>query len=1020
VHFQLLRAALGVAAALGAQAAWADAPNPLEGERFAIGNAGAVCEAQGVRLGAARSSIYDRKWAIICRDVTRPVGAAYSWRGADDALDRVSRDRGVALECGTAQAAAGAPAGTTVRACREGGTGLDWLSYQVSGSGRTTIVEGIAAFDSALRLALASIAEDRVVPGQVDLVTTGGAGSLALARASIGETSLLIGQGYRQNNAGDFSGAEEYFRPDLIAAAGPQDPAAAAASRHEVLVNRALQLSNLGRYQEAARVFETARAMELRDPIQSRLLRNFEAIDAINRGELAVAREILVRRVPELVDPIATGGGSVLIDRALSNGLNSGLSAGLTDAVAQDTRLTTVERAAIIDAQARQLAATADRLEGKPAEALVALTEARQRIAGIREGRVVSAARLETQLMSEMALSHEALGKDGQAESLLRQSLALTELRYPESASVSAAKARLAAFLTRHGQAGQARELYKTIVAKTAEDRSALVGLENQLVPYFDMLAADIPQQPGAVADLFAAAQLVERPGAAQTLAQLSRRLEAGDGEASDLFRRETAVRREINRIDLTRARLAAPGAQTDAATLADLDARRARLEQGQVELLAKLSAYPAYRSQARDNMTADELRSLLGPGEAYLQLAKVGGSMYAVYLSPTKASGWKVGASADEIAGLVGTLRDSISVTVGGVNATYPFDVDTSRRLFDGLLGPVATDLAQVKHLVFEPDGALMELPVNLLVASQAGVDAYHQRTKAGGDEYDFRGLDWLGRGRAISTALSPASFRDARKAPSSKAASLYLGLGQNQPVGQVSRASLVRGVDAGSDPGCDIPLAAWNRPISAEELLTASRELGQGRSELITGAAFTDTAIEARSDLDNYRIVHFATHGIVTAPRPSCPVRPALLTSFGGEGSDGLLQFGDIFDLELDADLVILSACNTAALAGLEATQAAGVEGGGGQALDGLVRAFIGAGGRQVIASHWPAPDEFDATKRLFQSMFDAAPGTPVGEALLTAQARLMDDPQTSHPFYWSGFALVGDGERPLFHAN
>jgi CHAT domain-containing protein len=94
--------------------------------------------------------------------------------------------------------------------------------------------------------------------------------------------------------------------------------------------------------------------------------------------------------------------------------------------------------------------------------------------------------------------------------------------------------------------------------------------------------------------------------------------------------------------------------------------------------------------------------------------------------------------------------------------------------------------------------------------------------------------------------------------------------------------------------------------------------------------------------------------------------------------------------------------------------------VEGGGGRALDGLVRAFIGAGGREVIASHWPAPDEYQATKRLFESFFAAPQSLGTGEALLTAQTRLMDDAATSHPFYWSGFALIGDGERPLFHGN
>jgi CHAT domain-containing protein len=152
------------------------------------------------------------------------------------------------------------------------------------------------------------------------------------------------------------------------------------------------------------------------------------------------------------------------------------------------------------------------------------------------------------------------------------------------------------------------------------------------------------------------------------------------------------------------------------------------------------------------------------------------------------------------------------------------------------------------------------------------------------------------------------------------------------------------------------------------------------------------------------------------VTAPRPECPARPALLTSFGEQESDGLLTFREIFDLRLDADLVILSACDTAGKASVEATREAGLSTGGGQALDGLVRAFVGAGGRSVIASHWPVPDDYNATNRLIAGMFRAAPGTPIATALRSTQRELMDDAETSHPYYWSGFVIIGDGNRAL----
>ena len=91
-----------------------------------------------------------------------------------------------------------------------------------------------------------------------------------------------------------------------------------------------------------------------------------------------------------------------------------------------------------------------------------------------------------------------------------------------------------------------------------------------------------------------------------------------------------------------------------------------------------------------------------------------------------------------------------------------------------------------------------------------------------------------------------------------------------------------------------------------------------------------------------------------------------------------------------------------------------------GGDSALDGLVRAFVGAGTRTVVASHWPVPDDFQATQRLISGMFRAADGGDLGDALLRAQTALMDDAQTSHPYYWSGFAIIGDAGQRVVSAD
>ena len=91
-----------------------------------------------------------------------------------------------------------------------------------------------------------------------------------------------------------------------------------------------------------------------------------------------------------------------------------------------------------------------------------------------------------------------------------------------------------------------------------------------------------------------------------------------------------------------------------------------------------------------------------------------------------------------------------------------------------------------------------------------------------------------------------------------------------------------------------------------------------------------------------------------------------------------------------------------------------------GGNYALDGLVRAFVGAGARSVVASHWPVPDDYGATRRLMGGLLGGAPGEPLAASLARAQLELMDDRQTSHPFYWAAFILLGDGSKPLVPAN
>ncbi|WP_422794986.1 CHAT domain-containing protein [Sphingobium mellinum] len=972
--------------------------------------------------------MFDRAWTIVCRDAARPVGQLYALRsGPEDGeaalMDRLAASRRETVNCGVAGGVTLPDIGAASARNCSGPVG-DYRILVLKRGKTLYVAQGLAAYGSALDLGLRTVMLDHIVPGKVDIATTGAADSAAFARmqAATLDPQTVLAEGYRRNAAGNYAEAAEFFDSLTDRLAHESDArsltAAERANRaHEYLVNRGLQLSNLGFFDQADAAFAEARGIATADAVQLRLRRNFEVVHHINRHDLAGALALLDHS-PEDGAALPIGDGAVTLPPEVAAELSSGGPEARALGVRQDTKLSPAERAAILDAQAQQLRGTILRLSGKPREARAVLAAALTDAVAIRGGRVTSITRLRAQLLSEIALTHEADGEYGAAESYLDQALALLAAQYPETMALNGARARLGAFLARRGRTDDALKTYRAILASTEAGRGALTGMANQLQPYFMLLAAEMPKRPELAADLFEASQLLVRPGAAETLELLSRELSGGTTEAARLFRQSVSLSRDIERSRIALAQLSQAGKDDEAAReeaareQADIDA----LAGEQAATLAALAAYPQYRAVSPQVLTLAEMQATLKPGEGYYKLAQLGDALFAIWIDGQGATGYRLAASASEVARKVAALRQTISIDVNGVQTTYALDLPVARSLYLDLFGPVDQRLAPVRHLIFEPDGAMLQLPVNLLVASQPGVDAYEARVAQGGDEFDFRGVDWLGRDHAVSTALSARAFRDARAAPRSTAAQSYIGFGDNAPIAGSRMAAPARAALPAAGEDCGWSPAQWDHPIPATELRQAAQAIGAQGSELMTGTAFTDDAVMARRDLDQFRILHFATHGLVTPPHPGCPARPALLTSFAPDRtSDGLLQFGEIFDLRLDADLVVLSACDTAGAAGVETTRAAGLSGGGG-ALDGLVRAFIGAGSRSVIASHWPAPEDYHATERLIGGLFAAPPEQPVAEALRAAQIRLMDDADTSHPFYWSGFAIVGDGARPL----
>lgn len=154
------------------------------------------------------------------------------------------------------------------------------------------------------------------------------------------------------------------------------------------------------------------------------------------------------------------------------------------------------------------------------------------------------------------------------------------------------------------------------------------------------------------------------------------------------------------------------------------------------------------------------------------------------------------------------------------------------------------------------------------------------------------------------------------------------------------------------------------------------------------------------ASAALANYRIVHFATHGIVNDRHPELSGVILSLFDRKGQSQDGYLRLRDIFNLRLPVDLVVLSACSTAL--GKEVL---------GEGLIGLVRGFMYAGSRRVLASLWKVDDEAtsELMTRFYRGLFEKALKPPA--ALRAAQVELFTSSRWRRPFYWAAFVLQGE---------
>lgn len=355
------------------------------------------------------------------------------------------------------------------------------------------------------------------------------------------------------------------------------------------------------------------------------------------------------------------------------------------------------------------------------------------------------------------------------------------------------------------------------------------------------------------------------------------------------------------------------------------------------LELETQLQAeFPRYaRLTAERPLTADEVKALLRPDEALVAFLPGNQVMYVALVrrDGVHVHRARIGRSALEAD--VKALRESLDLSADG---TRVFDVALAQRLHALLLGPLTAPLAGVRHLLTVPAGPLLSLPLGVLV------------TRASPAAPDYRTVPFLAADVAISVLPSVAALRDLRAVAGRSSAPepflafadpAFAGAQQDRrAVGNVANLCRDGAVDAAT-------LRTLPRiPDSADEVRKIAAALGARGDSVVLGADATEARVRT-TDLSRYRVLAFATHGLLPGEL-QCQAEPALaLTppSAPTANEDGLLDASEVAALKLDADWVVLSACNTA-----------GPDGSlGGESLSGLTRAFFYAGARTLLVSQW-----------------------------------------------------------------
>jgi CHAT domain-containing protein/tetratricopeptide (TPR) repeat protein len=549
--------------------------------------------------------------------------------------------------------------------------------------------------------------------------------------------------------------------------------------------------------------------------------------------------------------------------------------------------------------------------------------------------------------------------------------------------------------------------------------------------------------------EMFQTAQWVQSSKGVLFLRQMAMRAAAGNPALAILVHERQVLEEEWRKRDrqhnaaLSEA-LEKRDTEAEAANMGRLKTIDARIKEIDEELAAKFPEYEELTSPAP--ITVEEIQALLGDDEALVLFLDTGKLRTApeesfIWVVTKNASRWvRSGLGTPMLTEEVLALRCGLDAAAwegprceqltGHTDADrnagrpLPFDYGRAHRLYQALFGQVE-DLIKGKHLLIVPTGPLTQLPFQVLVTAPMAPGS------------DDKSAAWLIRNHAISVLPAASSLKALRRLTQPSADKPMIGFG-NPLLEGPDGAYAQRAKEARDDKTCgaiseekvasvspprdvgeiqmigglaDVSFLRRQPPLpeTAGELCAVARDVHAEPRDIYLGARAMEHVVKRLSDtgeLTKYRIAHFATHCALAGDTTGNAEPGLILTppDTPSEADDGYLTASEIATLKLDADWVILSACNTGA-GGAPAAKA----------LSGLARAFILAQARALLVSHWEVNPE--ATIKLITGAINRlAADKSVGRAEAMRQSMLdlinHGKAEEAHPAIWAPFVVVGEG--------